>query len=135
MQTRRRRAFCLKRSARHLAEEANAAAANGNVIIDERLWDGWPSIRFLTDVAVTLTDAEQNVSVMPPVTVFAWPFEPPSYLTDVAGQLRRGCIGARLARGDLDDTALPLYARYTLQPGMVAAHSGVNFGDMLELKG
>lgn len=122
-------------SARHLAEEANAAAANGNVIIDERLWDGWPSIRFLTDVAVTLTDAEQNVSVMPPVTVFAWPFEQPSYLMDVTGPVTVAVASGPLARGDLDDTALPLYTRYTLQPGMVAAHSGVNFGDMLELHG
>lgn len=121
-------------AARTLAEEANAAAAFGDVIIDRRLWDGWPSVQFLTDDDVVVSIAEQTETPLPPVTVFAWPFEQPSYLADVAGPLILSVAAGPMARGDLDETALPLYARYTMQPGMDPAQSVVNFGDLVALQ-
>jgi hypothetical protein len=104
-------------AARTLAEEANSAAATGELVfMDRRLWEGWPSVQFLLEAPVTLLDAGGGNFKLEtrPTTVFTWPFETPDFLAQtVEKPIVVSAESGPPARGDLDETALPFYTQYT----------------------
>lgn len=110
-------------AARTLAEQANASVADGTVYIDNRLWEGWPSVAYLLDARVDQwRTTEDGITLTPPATVFAWPFEPATQVRDRLQEPATVTVAyGPPARGDLDPEAAPLYARYTITPGVETA--------------
>jgi 4-amino-4-deoxy-L-arabinose transferase-like glycosyltransferase len=99
-----------------LSVEAGTPAGDRRVYLDERLWRDWPSLRFLTpespalqrlnSAGLSITETESAREVL----LVLWPYEPyRSWLallaTDREIRVREGA----LERGDLEETAYPLY--------------------------
>jgi hypothetical protein len=124
-------------AATDLAQQINTETAATVIFVDNRFWSGWQAIPFLVDEArVTRFDGANGFEGMVgrETAVYAWPHDsldylaqvlpPPALITPQQGSL---------ARGDLDETAYPLYVRYHSQPAPdwpVLA----NFGNQFRLR-
>lgn len=128
-------AYLFEQAATDMAAQINADT--GDVFIDQRFWDGWPSIRYLTNRPVTVFDTSTSSvttkTMAEPVeaaTVYFWPYEnydfiqnaipPESELTITAGSL---------ARGDLEPEPYVLNGRFSWQPSSSSAGAMATFGD------
>jgi hypothetical protein len=131
-------AYAFEEAAAAMARQINAEAPVSAVFMDRRFWEGWPSIPFLvTEPPDTLFRPEDGISQrpLPPAAIYVWPFGPldfvPRTLTPPA--LIAVETGG-LARGDLEDTAYPLYLRYTSQAPPEVWPRRVSFDRQLQLR-
>ncbi|MCA9963734.1 MAG: glycosyltransferase family 39 protein [Anaerolineales bacterium] len=110
-------AYLFEDGARRLAEEVVALPPQTAVYLDRQFYNGWPSIPFLlADRPVNWFGVEDVPQQMGAETaVYAWPYgslnyvaglaQPPAQVTTTVGPL---------VRGDLEETAYPLYFGYTV---------------------
>ena len=107
-------AFWFEAAARDLAEKLNKES--GMVLIDQRYFEGWPSVSFLLNKEVEVESFDpQDLKpgqLTPPLTIYSWPHE---YREKVAGAvivpaLVSGESGG-LAQGDLDPEPYTLFIR------------------------
>jgi hypothetical protein len=108
--------YAFERAASDLAGQINHEPAATDVRLDERFWSSWPSISYLVSDAARVTrfDAAQPFAPLTvPATVYAWLYDSMAY---IAGALPPAALikvdDGSLARGDLEETAYPLYVRY-----------------------
>jgi hypothetical protein len=113
-------------AARDLAERMLAESPETTVVLDERFWSGWPSVRFLLHPQHPPTFFQPTGSPFaPPVAFYRWPHEAdlvaavPHLITGPA--LVSAELGS-MARGDLEPTPYPLFVRYMAQPWGTSAH-------------
>ncbi|HRQ36475.1 MAG TPA: glycosyltransferase family 39 protein [Chloroflexota bacterium] len=141
-------ALLFESAAVEMAAQLNAEEVGTAVYLDSWFWDesaqkGWPSLPFLADLdGVTFFRPEFGLPPAAPgqpVSLYTWQFgdlsfvprqiTPPVLVTVHIGEL---------ARGDLEETAYPLYARYHARP--LAADpaaiwpEAVNFDNQLWLR-
>jgi 4-amino-4-deoxy-L-arabinose transferase-like glycosyltransferase len=107
-------------AARSLAEEVNDDSGSGDIYLDRRYWDGWPSIRFLVNsfdgINLYRPDELSAGTISQPSVIYAWPHDqleqtvsaiaPPAIVTAEGGDL---------AQGDLDPEPYPMYIRYNVR--------------------
>lgn len=141
-------ALLFEAAAVELAARLNEETEDTAVYLDSWFWDapsqkGWPTIPFLADLTdVSFFRPEFGLprpETEQPVSLYTWQFgdlsfvpgmiTPPALVTLHTGEL---------ARGDLEETAYPLYVRYhirPLAPGQMARWPEVvNFGNQLWLR-
>jgi 4-amino-4-deoxy-L-arabinose transferase-like glycosyltransferase len=110
--------YLFEAAARTLAESVNEIEAETAVYVDDRFWQGWPSLRFLATRPVQTYRPEVGLPPAPiaPAEVYAWPYGPLEFLPDAwtPPALVRVAPGP-LARGDLEPAAYSLYTRYTVE--------------------
>jgi 4-amino-4-deoxy-L-arabinose transferase-like glycosyltransferase len=119
--------YLFQSAAAELAQSADAYLQGGNrrVLLDQRFWDDFTSVRFLLPVQPGLALFREGQALAPvaaPLKLFAWPYEDmrPALLALPAGSLIRPEPGP-LYRGDFERKAYPLYAVYTVEAGCPAA--------------
>ncbi len=99
-----------------VVEKAGAPHDERRVYLDERLWRDWPSVRFLVPESPALQPLNsENLAVesahsASEVLLVVWPHEPYGHWLNLLPpnrelQVREGA----LERGDLEETAYPLY--------------------------
>jgi hypothetical protein len=112
-----------------LAENINAYEVSRNeTFVDQRFWDGWPSIRYLLDPDRQVTFFRpEKVEVnqfLPTTTIYSWPYEA---LDQVANGIGPGLISVapgELAQGDLVAAPYAFYSRYAIEPAPPVAGFG-----------
>jgi 4-amino-4-deoxy-L-arabinose transferase-like glycosyltransferase len=131
-------AYLFETAARDLAEQLNGEDGSVTVLLEQRLWDGWPSVQFLLDTErpVARFQVETGLpAVQQPAAIYVWPHQnldrvaaaivPPALVLVAEGSL---------ARGDLEMQAYPLYVRYAVdQPPFSPVLA--NFNNQLQLRG
>ena len=131
-------AYWFEDAARDLAEHINTESANVEVFIDQRYWEGWPSVRFLLQPEAPVffyrSGEAPVMQINPPAAVYAWPYEGLEAVT--AGistpALVSGQTGS-LAQGDLEPEPYPLYVHYTVnQPPALPILA--NFDNAIQLR-
>jgi 4-amino-4-deoxy-L-arabinose transferase-like glycosyltransferase len=112
-------AYWFEEAALSLAEDVNQSSSQGELYLDRRYLDGWPSIQFTLDSPKDIRlfeplslESEESIA---PAVVYAWPYEelekvvetfqPPAMVSVTVGDM---------AKGDLDPEAYPLFVRYSL---------------------
>lgn len=139
-------ALLFEAAATDLAERLRQEDEDTAVYLDSWYWDeasqkGWPSIPFLADLQhVTFYRPEFGLpppKPEQPVTIYAWPFGDLSFVprlmpAPVLISIQEGS----LARGDLEETAYPLFIRYHAQPlnPLPPWPETVNFGGQMLLR-
>jgi hypothetical protein len=137
-------ALLFEAAATELGERLRAEEAGTAVYLDRWFWDeatqkGWPSIPFLADLHnVTMYRPEFAIpSATPgqPVAIYAWPFGDLSFVPQLITPPALVWVQAgSLARGDLEETAYPLYVRYAATPLLANWLEAVNFADQIHLR-
>jgi 4-amino-4-deoxy-L-arabinose transferase-like glycosyltransferase len=110
-------AYWFEAAARELADNINAEPPGRSVYLDRRLWDSWPSIRYLASedrpIALYRPQDFSPAETEPPATIYAWPYEG---LEEVVTGISTPAIVSSeiggLAQGDLEPEPYPLYIRY-----------------------
>jgi hypothetical protein len=119
-------AYLFQSAAADLARSANGyLAGGGQVLLDERFWNDFTSVRFLLPVRPGLALYREGQTLAPtaaPVEIIAWPYEAmqPALQALPAGALIRPEAGP-LYRGDLEQKTYPLYVTYTAEANCPAA--------------
>ena len=119
-------AYLFQAAAADLAHSANGyLAGGGQVLLDQRFWDDFTSVRFLLPVRPGLALYPEGQALAPvsaPLEVIAWPYEDmrPALQALPAGALIRPEAGP-LYRGDLEQKTYPLYVSYTAVANCPAA--------------
>ena len=108
-------------AARNLAQNINTyEVSRYEVFVDQRFWDGWPSVRYLlnTDQSVTFFRAEnvQPNQFESPTAVYAWPYEGLDQVVNGLGPGLLTATNGELAQGDLETSPYAFYNRYTIEP-------------------
>ncbi len=103
-----------------LAEVASSAPP-GRAYVDRRLWDNFPSLRFLIPSGdrLNLLDAGQPPAFLPDesAAVFLWPYEDPRpVLRNFPAETVVTPLVGPQARGDLEPAPYSLYSEYRLRP-------------------
>lgn len=131
-------AYLFEAAASELAIQVLEDSPEMDVFVDERFWNSLPSIPFLAGTrAVTLFSPEAGLPKAPGLraTIYAWPYGPldfvPEVLTPPALIFPQD---GGLARGDLDETASPLYIRFASEPLPELTELRANFGHQLLLQ-
>jgi 4-amino-4-deoxy-L-arabinose transferase-like glycosyltransferase len=130
-------AYLFEAAARTLAESINEAGPETAVVVDERFWDGWPSLRFLVRRSPQLfrPEAGPDLQPMPPFILYVWPYGPLDFIPELLSPpLLITAASGPLARGDLETEAYPLYSRYAVEPAPAAWPLAVNFEQTLWLR-
>jgi hypothetical protein len=110
--------YLFEAAARTLAESVNEIEVETAVYVDDRFWQGWPSLRFLATRPVRTFRPEVGLPPAPiaPAEVYAWPYGPLDFLPDAwAPPALVRVEPGPLARGDLEPAAYSLYTRYTVE--------------------
>jgi len=139
-------AYWFETAARELAESINVESPDRTVYLDKRLWDSWPSIRYLAseDRPIVLYRPQDfsPAETDPPATIYAWPYEGLEAVTTGISTpaIVSSEIGA-LAQGDLEPKPYPLYIRYVsdVVTGDIAGEQRTesilaNFDDAIQLR-
>jgi hypothetical protein len=137
-------AYLFEAAASDMARHINGEAGVNTVFVDERFWSGWPSIRFLAGTRpIALFRPEEGLPTQPqpPLAIYAWPYGPLDFVPEAlglamiaTGPLIVSAETGSLARGDLEETAYPLYVRYSAQSQADAWPVLANFGHQLRLQ-
>jgi 4-amino-4-deoxy-L-arabinose transferase-like glycosyltransferase len=129
--------YLFEAAARALAESVNGAGEETAVFVDERFWQGWPSLRFLTTRPLQTFRPEVGLTAVPapPLAVYAWPYGPLDFLPPaLRPPLLVAVESGPLARGDLEPEAYALYTRYTIETAPTAWPLAINFDQTLWLR-
>ncbi len=131
-------AYLFEAAARDMAEAVQAEGQGTTIYIDQRLWEGWPSLPYLLaeTPGVQLFDPAEGVS--PPHTtdyaIYVWPFAPHDFLDNLVPPTATLTIEpGSLARGDLEPTPLPFVIRYRVQSTSAAGPGLAQFGTHVTL--
>ncbi len=133
-------AYLFETAARQLAEALNKEPAEIRLYMDRRYEEGWPSVRFLAQPASPLVlfapESGLPAGVQTPAVLFVWPYADRPFLTAVPPPARIDAAWGPLARNDLEPQAVPLYARYQVDPWEQPDDWPVwaNFDHQLELR-
>jgi 4-amino-4-deoxy-L-arabinose transferase-like glycosyltransferase len=129
--------YLFESAATQLAAQLNNASPAADIWLDQRYWDGWPSIRFLAhDVRLTRFTSPADLALTKErvAEIYVWPYEDTSFLA--AALPLPGLIVVEvgpLARGDLEPTPYPLFVHYTFWPDVQVEQSLANFNNEMEL--
>jgi 4-amino-4-deoxy-L-arabinose transferase-like glycosyltransferase len=132
--------FAFEAAATELAEEINAGLEQGDVFLDGRLWTSWPSLAFLTtdENAIRRYESADDLpaSAATPARIFAWPYDSLEFVADlISPPVLVTVEDGALTRGDLEETAYPLYVQYALDAiSDVEAEPLAIFGDQIVLQ-
>lgn len=131
-------AYLFEAAARDMAEAVQAEQQGTTVFIDQRLWEGWPSLPFL--LAETPYIQRFNPAEGVPIqdtsdyAVYVWPFAPHDFLEKLIPPIATLTIeSGSLARGDLESTPLPFAMRYRVQPTAISSPGLAEFGTQITL--
>jgi len=121
-------AYLFQSAATELAQSADSYLRSGSgrqLLLDQRFWDGFASVRYLLPVQPGLMlfrEGQVLATATPPFILVAWPYEDmrPALAALPAGALIEPEPGP-LYRGDLERRVYPLYAEYTVEAGCPAA--------------
>ncbi len=121
-------AYLFEQAAADMAAQINAD--EGTVFVDQRFWEGWPSIRYLTNRPVTVFDAQNGLAEpVEAATVYFWPYENYDFIQNaIPPEAELTITAGSLARGDLESEPYPLYARFSWQEPTVTGVMA-DFGD------
>ncbi len=131
-------AYLFEAAARDMAEAVLAENQETLIFIDQRLWEGWPSVPFFLD-GVRPIQPFQPDNGLPFIpgdnfAVYVWPFAPQEFLHRTIPPTATLTIEVgSLARGDLDATPLPFVVRYQVQPAPANPPILAQFGDLVVL--
>jgi hypothetical protein len=111
--------YWFEAAARSLAEDLNQNNANGELYMDRRFSEGWPSVFFLTesiDEILQYRPDELNPdTISRPAFVYAWPHENlEKTASAIASPALLDVTVGDMAKGDLDPEPYPLYVRYSI---------------------
>lgn len=121
-------AYLFQAAAAELAQSADVylqqAGSGRQLLLDQRFWDGFTSVRFLLPERPGLRLFSEGQSLAPvsgPFELVAWPYEDvrPALQALPVGSLVKAEPGP-LYRGDLERKTYPLYTLYTVEPGCPA---------------
>ncbi len=129
--------YLFEAAARTLAEEINGTGAETAVYLDERYWQGWPSVRFLAERPLLLFNPDEGLpdAPMPPFYLYAWPYGPLDYVpATLTPPLLVDVAAGPLARGDLEPAAYSLYTRYGVETAPATWPLAVDFEQTLWLR-
>ncbi|NDJ52266.1 MAG: hypothetical protein GYB68_04165 [Chloroflexi bacterium] len=112
------RGFFFQQQATELALEANEAP--GALIIDQRFWESFPSLRYLLDPQreIILVEETENLpQIDPPFTVIAWPHGDLSRVyeglqSNLHSEAQVSVVPGPDTRGDNDPTSYQLYVMW-----------------------
>ncbi len=116
-----RAAYAFEAAATELAQELIAEDDQTDVYLDDRLWSSWPSLEFLlpeeSRITRYLSTDELPDAVAAPAAIYTWPYDSLDYIPRllVPPALVTVQEGA-LTKGDLEESAYPLYVRYGIEP-------------------
>jgi len=111
--------YWFEAAARSLAEDLNQNNANGELYMDRRFSEGWPSVLFLTesiDEILKYRPDELNPDTISRLAfVYAWPHENlEKTASAIASPALLDVTVGDMAKGDLDPEPYPLYVRYSI---------------------
>ena len=123
--------YLFQAAAADLARSANGYLdRGGQVLLDQRFWDDFTSVRFLLPARPGLALYHEGQALAPvaappvaaPLELIAWPYEDmrPALQALPAGRLIRPEAGP-LYRGDLEQKTYPLYVTYLAEANCPAA--------------
>lgn len=129
------RGYFFQAEATQLAEVA--LASEGEILLDQRFWDTFPSVRyFLAEKPVTLfSENDLTTDTNAPTTIIAWPFSdlegvrnmlPPTATVEV--------INGPQTRGDLEPETYQLYVIYQAQPRRESSDAVTIFANGIALQ-
>ncbi len=136
-------ALLFEAAATEMAYQIRAEEADTAVYMDRWFWDeatqkGWASIPFIADLnKVHLYRPEFGLppaAPEQPISIYAWKFYDQAFVPQILSgspfvQMQDG----ELARGDLEETAYPLYIRFHGQPTTPNWSQTINFDNQLYL--
>lgn len=131
-------AYLFETAARDMAVSINNESADTAIYLDERFWQGWPSIQFLVESPDLrlFQAAEANIQIeMARAAFYVWPYEslnfaPQAFSPPALVSVTQG----GLARGDLEETAYSLYTRYLIERPAAPPPILANFNNQLKLR-
>lgn len=129
--------YLFEAAARTLAEEINSTGVETAVYLDERYWQGWPSVRFLAERPLSLFTPHDGLpdTAAPPFHLYAWPYEPLNFVpAALTPPLLVGVTAGPLARGDLEPEAYSLYTRYAAESAPTTWPLAITFEQTLRLR-
>lgn len=113
-------AYLFETAATELAQQIKEETASTAIYLDERLWSDKPSIEFLVnEQPVSLFRPETGLPdrLEPELTIYGWPYGPLDYVPQAVRPPALITVeNGGLARGDLDESANPLYVRFAIRP-------------------
>jgi 4-amino-4-deoxy-L-arabinose transferase-like glycosyltransferase len=136
--------YLFQSAAAELAQSADVYLQGGGgrrVLLDQRFWDGFTSVRFLLPVQPGLALFQEGQVLAPasaPLELIAWPYLDPRPALQAlpVGALIKPEPGP-LYRGDLERVTYPLYASYTVEPdcppALCPSRPLANFGGAFQL--
>ena len=129
--------YLFEAAARTLAEEINETGTETAVFLDERFYEGWPSVQFLVKRPLTSFTPADGLPTTPslPAHIYAWPYGPLDFLEQafVPPVLVYSQPGP-LARGDLEPEAYSLYTQYRVNTTSTGQPLAINFEQTLWLR-
>lgn len=126
--------YLFEQAAADMAAQINAD--EGDLFVDQRFWDGWSSIRYLTNRPVTIFDPQNGLTELieltastGSVTVYFWPYENYDFIQNaIPPEAELTITAGSLARGDLEAKTYPLNGRFSWQPA-TNSRAMATFGD------
>jgi 4-amino-4-deoxy-L-arabinose transferase-like glycosyltransferase len=119
--------------------------AEGAIYLDRRLWDGFPSVRFLVtdgDRVRLYGEGEQLERAAPPFSLIAWPHADLSpVLSAIPDHSAVEVIPGPFTRGDLEPEPYRLFVRWTVSeleeapPALAAFENGIELIDVQSAQG
>lgn len=131
-------AYLFEAAASDMAKAILAENQETLIFIDQRLWEGWPSVPFFLESTLPIHrfHPEDGLPFAPgdDFALYLWPFAPHEFLYGTIPPTATLTIEVgTLARGDLDPTPLPFAVRYQVQPTPPNPPVLAQFGDQLVL--
>lgn len=131
-------AFLFETAATDMALDILDEEVETAIFVDQRFWEGWPSIPFLVgtkSVARFRPEVGLPYPAPPPASLYVWPYGPLDFIPlALPPPSLISAENGSLARGDLDDTAGLLYVRYESLPRPQMGPPLANFDDKLQLR-
>ena len=131
-------AYLFEAAASDMAEAVLAENQETLIFIDQRLWEGWPSVPFFLESRrpIQRFQPEDGLPFAPGnhFAVYLWPFAPHEFLHGTIPPTATLTIEVgSLALGDLDPAPLPFAVRYQVQPAPLNPPVLAQFGDRVVL--
>lgn len=123
-------------AAADLAVNAVHDATDATVFVEQRFWEGWPSVPYLLGGSpVELVGEDEGKRTTAGELVrYAWPFGSLAGVEQsISAPMTIAITAGPLARGDLEPEAYSLYTRYAFSPGEPAATRADNFDNSFQL--
>ena len=132
-------AYFFEAAAQNMAESIQAEAESTVIFVDQRLWEGWPSLRYFLDGTrpIHRFQPETGLPITPGTdfSVYLWPFAPHEFLyATVSPSSTVTITEGEPAQGDLEPTPLPFMVHYTVRPMATGLPVIAQFGETIQLR-